>query len=458
MHFDTRTVFSPSPPPREERAGERRPMFTWFESPRPSPLPAWAGRGSCFLWVRASRCTRKTGLVLLALFLLRGVVHADTNTANQVSAISAMDAIKLTGSQNIEDAFVNILNNPDAVNALTYGLTNTLLQTSQSNALLGFINDLNLRPKVFQTKGAADNAVLGLEYNFQKSLANRVLFDTTPHPMGISLTLDASGDVATDASKNPNNLLESGGSLHLFQGIGGISPMVRRDTNFFAVINKAQHDAGEIPPSPNWRDDPRWKNSAQMVSKLIVPQLFYDIAAHGTLESDQQFKNKQYTYGCKVGIVYRDWTDQSAFTWMNLLDYPFAAIRWLTQEDKEFQPSGRAFPVIVGGIDAVDPSSDPQRLNIDPNKSVYPRTRLEVHFRTEALRLAQQDLWFSADFRYYQELGASQAIQNAGLDQQKFFVAKMDLPYKFNISYSIGKLPLDQKNDQVFAVGWAVNF
>jgi hypothetical protein len=400
----------------------------------------------------------KAALICLSLSILHSAVYADTNTASKVKVGLALEAITLSGYTNVQIAFTNILNNPDAFNALIYGLNHTLLQTSQTNALLGFINDLHLRPKVFQTKGAADNAVLGFEYDFHKSLANRVLCDTTLHPMGVSLTLDASGDVAADASKNPNNLLESGGSLHLFQGLGGISPMIKRDTNFLSALDEVQTAAGEIPPSANWHDDPRWIDSAQMVTKLIVPQFFYDIAAHGTLESDQQFKNKQYTYGCKVGIVYRDWRDQSIFTWMNFLDYPFAAIRWLTQEDKKFQPSGRAFPVVVGGIDAVDPSSDPDRLSIDPNKDVYARTRLEVHFKTRVFRFAQQDLWFSANFRYYQELGASQLIRNAGLSHQEYFVAKLDLPYKFNLSYSDGKLPMDQKNDQVFALGWSANF
>jgi len=38
--------FSPSPPPREERAGERRFDGSGFGSPLPGPLPARAGRGS----------------------------------------------------------------------------------------------------------------------------------------------------------------------------------------------------------------------------------------------------------------------------------------------------------------------------------------------------------------------------------------------------------------------------
>jgi uncharacterized protein YqjF (DUF2071 family) len=37
--------FSPSPPPKEERAGERRHHGFRLNSPLPSPLPVWVGRG-----------------------------------------------------------------------------------------------------------------------------------------------------------------------------------------------------------------------------------------------------------------------------------------------------------------------------------------------------------------------------------------------------------------------------
>ena len=66
--------------------------------------------------------------------------------------------------------------------------------------------------------------MLGLEYHFQKSIANRVFDDSWKNPMGISLAFEAQGDIAVEAKKNPNNLLETGAQLHLFQGIGGIDP------------------------------------------------------------------------------------------------------------------------------------------------------------------------------------------------------------------------------------------
>src|SRR5208282_4898121 len=42
---------------KEERAGVRSQCLQ-ARSPRPSPLPVWAGRGSCFRLVRVSSCTQ----------------------------------------------------------------------------------------------------------------------------------------------------------------------------------------------------------------------------------------------------------------------------------------------------------------------------------------------------------------------------------------------------------------
>ncbi|HEX5176883.1 MAG TPA: hypothetical protein VFV83_07640, partial [Chthoniobacteraceae bacterium] len=282
--------------------------------------------------------------------------------------------------------------------------------------------------------------------------------ESSRHPMGVAITLEARGDVAAEAAKNPHNFLESGGSLHLFQGRGGINPAFQNDDAFLTALDNAQTAAGEIAAAPNWRSDPRWINSARMVSTNLAPQFFWDLAAHGTLESDQKFSHKQYSYGLKLGLVYRDWTDQHWSTKFNLLDYPFAALRWLSKTEDDFQLSVRAIPVIVAGVDAVSPAANSTRLAVDPDSSVYPRSRIELQFRTRALRWKVEDLWFSANFRYFQEFGASAPLRAAHLDASEYFSAKLDLPYHFNVSYSTGKLPLDQSSSQVYALGWSLNF
>jgi hypothetical protein len=357
--------------------------------------------------------------------------------------------------KNLGDALTSILREPDMQNSVLRNITNLLWQSDQSNELLGFLNDLNLRPKVFHAQNTSDEAVLGVEYNFSKSIANRVFFESSKNPLGLSFNLEAKGNVAMNAKKNPEDFLQTGGALHLFQGFGGISPLIPSGKEWFGARDEATTAAGDIPPSPNWRDDPRWRKSAEMIKNFIIPQLFYDVSAHATLESDQQFHDKQYIYGGQLGVVYRDWKDSSPVRWLNLLDYPFAFLRMFKGE---FSPSGRAFPALIAGIDSVDPSENDTRLAIDPSKKPYARARFEVAFKTKAIERKQQDLYFSASYRRFQELSPSSSIKGSNLDVQDYFVMKMDLPMHFNVSYSTGKLPIDRKDDQVYALGWDFKF
>ena len=69
-----------------------------------------------------------------------------------------------------------------------------------------------------------------------------------------------------------------------------------------------------------------------------------------------------------------------------------------------------------------------------------------------------EQLYFSAGFRWFHELNASRAIKTAGLDHTDFLVLKLDLPYRFNLSYATGKLPLDTDSDQTYALGWSLQF
>jgi len=396
------------------------------------------------------------------------VAAAQTNSAPGTDLLSARDVpAKLAefvlendraSLTNIGHAFMALLNQPDAQSTFIRSVTNLLMQSDHTNELLGFINDLHLRPKVFHAKGAPDEAALGFEYDFSKALANRVYLESSAHPLGLSLNVEAKGNVAFTASKNPDDFLESSVSFHFFQGLGGINPLViEKGPKWFEARNEATKAAGEIPPSPNWRDDPRYIRSAEMIAHAILPQFFYDVRGHAMLESDQKFDNKQYVYGLQAGMVYRDWADTSWVRWLNFFDYPFALIRSIDQRIP-IEPSGRALPVILGGVDLVDPSGNDARLDVDPDEDAFPRGRFEVTFKTLAIRLRNQDLWFSASYRYFQEFGASSLIRHADLDSQNYFVLQMDLPYHFNVSYSNGRLPLDNDDDEVYALGWKLNF
>lgn len=391
--------------------------------------------------------------IRLTVVSLLGVIVL-TASAPSTRAQANTNSVPLN---RVPAAVLRALGNQDAFNALAQPLMQRVLQTAHTNALLGFLNDWNLRPKFFHAPdGASDDAMLGLEYHYQKSIANRVFDDSWKNPMGISLAFEAQGDIAVEAKKNPNNLLETSAQLHIFQGIGGIDPTY---SNSDAAKAEFQRELMQNIQDKEFASG-RGKAYNEMARKLtehMAPQLFWDLEGHATLEADQQFHDKQWAYGGKLSFAFRDWRAQSTAGWFNVFDYPFAAIRWLVEKE-EFQPSGRVFPSVVLGLDLVDGSDNGTRIAIDPDTDAFPRGRAELAFKTRALRWQERPLYFSAAYRYFQEFSASNAIKAADLDRSEYFVMRMDLPYRFNLSYAAGKLPLDQDNDQVYAIGWALNF
>ena len=402
------------------------------------------------------------GTLFIALLMLGGGAGfaQPTNDSPAPGPVSTHTLLNLTNGvalNKVPKGILRALDDEDVFKSLAVPLTTTILQTDHTNALLGFINDWHLLPKFFHARdGVADDAVLGFEYHYKKSLANRVFDETWQNPMGVSLAFEAQGDIAVEAKKNPNNLLETSGELHLFQGLGGIDPAYRNSQEAAAEFQRELLKNIQDPEFQNQRGK-AYEATARKMTAHITPQLFWDLQAHATLEADQQFHDKQWAYGGKLSLAFRDWKSDSRVGWFNVLDYPFAAIRWLVDKE-EFQPSGRVFPSVVVGLDLVDPSDNDSRLAVDPDSDAFPRGRLELAFKTRVFRWQQRPLYFSAAFRYFQEFGASSAVKAAGLDRSDYFVARLDLPYRFNISYANGKLPLDADNDQVYAIGWALNF
>ena len=391
--------------------------------------------------------------VRLAVMSLLGVIVL-TATAPSARAQATTNSVPLN---RVPAAVLRALGDQDVLNSLAQPLMQRVLQTAHTNALLGFINDWNLRPKFFHAPdGASDDAVLGLEYHYQKSIANRVFDESWKNPMGISLAFEAQGDVAVEAKKNPNNLLETSAQLHLFQGIGGIDPTYSNSDAARAEFQRELMQNIQDKEFASGRGH-AYNAMARKLTEHMTPQLFWDLAGHATLEADQQFHDKQWAYGGKLSFAFRDWRAQSAAGWFNVFDYPFAAIRWIVEKE-DFQPSGRVFPSVVLGLDLVDGSDNGARIAIDPDTDAFPRGRAELAFKTRALRWQERPLYFSAAYRYFQEFSASSAIKAADLDRSEYFVMRMDLPYRFNLSYATGKLPLDQDNDQVYAIGWALNF
>lgn len=383
------------------------------------------------------------GALALAL-----VVMAQDPTTTTNAAASAPPA----ASAPIPGLIAKELPRHDRIDEVAGALTTRLWDKKEDiNPVLSLLSDWNLRPKIYQSTGAdGDHPGIGLEFEYKKALASHVINPTARNPAGLSLTIEARGDLAVNAEENPNDLIEAGASFNLFQGIGGIDPT-------YKPSREAQKALQDQITAAARGDETARKLAVKEFTSHMRPQFFYDVSGHGKIETDQKFKDRQYVFGGAVALVFRDWRQSSDVGYFNILDYPFAAIRSFANNEP-FAPSGRTFPSLVVGVDQIDPSDNDARLAIDPSDDLFTRLRIEAAFKTPFMQWKDDTLFFRATYRHFQELDPSTAIRAAKLHRSQFFVAVLDLPLNFNVSYSTGKLPLDQTNDNVYAVGWTLNF
>src|SRR6266542_2308216 len=117
---------------------------------------------------RLSR-TWTTAMLALAAFARLGISADATNTTSQPAEI----ATKTAGTNSIPlktvpDFVLKGLAQEDVFNSLADPLLKKIFDSKDpENGLLQFLRDLNIRPKVFQSKGGGSNDTsLGLEFDY----------------------------------------------------------------------------------------------------------------------------------------------------------------------------------------------------------------------------------------------------------------------------------------------------
>jgi hypothetical protein len=393
---------------------------------------------------------------------------AFSSPAVETNAIRLED-LALMAPEELKTMLHEAKSSADIYNAASHMLQDFIFaKDSNTNSYLQIIKDLNINFKVFDADTTGGDAGLGFSYAFDRALAGRTINPAAENPLGISFALHAKGNVAFDHKDNPDDFLESGGKIHLFQSIGGWEPMVNQElvpqvgadgkTNWITttqvLINKLDLSMNEAQRAT----DPMWQEFFRFIDQNSKMQVLWDFAGNFALESNQSFSEKQYAYGAQAGLLLRAWNPTSPWARWNILDFPFAAIRFLTRADENWSPSGQALPSFVAGVDLISPTQDTARFTADPDEGTYPRFRGEVALKSRLTRWKENDIWVSMSYRRFQEIGPSDAIRAANLDATDYFAAQIDLVYGLNLSYSTGRLPFDHESDRVLAVGWKLNF
>lgn len=397
----------------------------------------------------------------LAFVSAAAQAEAVTNTFKPVSEL--METPESVAILPFSDSILDSLREPDVLNTILDRLTTPIFGSeSSTNSFHGLLKGLDIQFKAFNASQPGEDVGLGVEYTFVKSFVGKELRSDPMTPISMSFDVHAFGNVAFDQDRNPDDFLDTGASLHLFGSKGGFEP-IADEAEWTAWAATQQERILELSQFEGTEEEldqhPLWRAFEADVQRRLSTQFFWDVKGNFALESNQDFSQKQLAYGLHFGGVIRAWNDDSAWAAFNVFDWPFAALRYLTGADpKGFHPSGQAIPVLLGGIDLVDPVDNDERFAADPDEDAFPRVRFEAAFKTKVARVLNREVWFSASYRYFHELNASSAIRTADLDTFHYFAAALEFLGGFTVTYSTGKLPLDGNDDSVLALGYRFQF
>lgn len=366
---------------------------------------------------------------------------------------------------SVEERITTALQDTETVNATLQPLVKKV------QARLGFLDDLNIELKWFNAGDDEQNPSLGVAYHLGTKIDSWNLgkeeCGEVCTRIGADLDFDARGNVAFQQEDNPEDFLDTKLALELFGSHGG--PQIQDDT-WAATYRKLGEDLANAATQEEV--DEVQRKIHQHVRDALDDQFFADLAARVSYEANQDFSAQQLVYGARLGTEIKGWSDLYATSYgdtnwlsrINLPDYPFAALRFLTKtgdcgdDSRCFVPRGVTFPSALASLVLVDPQDDEERKMAGGNLTPFPRFDVELNFKTLAMTLFETDLYFSANFRFYQEIGADDSVQDADLDQFDYFMATLGPSAGPFVRYAHGKLPFDQRTEDVIEVGLKADF
>ncbi|AHF17023.1 hypothetical protein [Niabella soli] len=390
--------------------------------------------------------------ILSFLVIISAVLSANSQEAMSNQQINRL-VMTLKAANKKEDEIKTILNgiikDPDLYNTLWQDF---LKQSyTNKNKKFQFLDDLNIAFKTFQSKDSTTTS-LGFSYDFNFDYAKFIEKDKSriSHTLGLS----AKGNVAFNKRANPNNLLETKVFYNYAAFIGGV--IKQHDTSVFSELNDIETKLVKIKDMKSKEAIALWDEFGDKLK--LSNQYYYGIGPKFAFEATQDFSKTQFTPGITIDLGAKAWNKKNILSKLNILDYPFALIRLITGTDKSFTVYGATIPTVQLTLDYVIPSNDSTRRKLIGNLNPFPRFKFETSFRTFISRIRKENIFFNADYRFYQELAAPAAIKNSNFSSANYFVMALQSTSGMFVSYASGKLPFDARNDQVYSIGFSYKF
>jgi hypothetical protein len=338
-----------------------------------------------------------------------------------------------------------VVDNPDLYNDVWQQFLSQI--TSKNDKAWKLLNDLNIKFKTFQSVNNS-NSSLGFSYNFNYNYTNAIKKENSQISNTISLKFN--GNVAFDRIANPNDFLDASINYSFSRFTGGVA--TANSTEDATKLTNIAIKLASITDLSSPEAIALFQERNQYLK--YSDQYYFAINPRFSLESNQDFSKKQFVYGGDLQLGAKAWNDDSVLAKLNFLDYPFALVRMMTGIDEEFTPYGSTFPTALIGVDYVNPVNDTQRQAIVGNLNSFERLNIESSFKTFVTKVQSENVFFSANVRYYKEIDASALIKAANLDEHFYFVMALESSTGFYVSYAKGKLPFDVISDEVYAIGF----
>ncbi len=318
-----------------------------------------------------------------------------------------------------------------------------------------FLKGLSIEPVVLQPE--KQDPIFGMRYSLKKQYDPADMISKNKDLM-VMFDLDINGLIAAEEGENPEDFQSGKLSLFAFQTLGGdISEDYEPDETTHKNFNIYTLKLAEFTDPDELLISPEREAFFQLVRDNLTPQFYWDLAVNAGYEADQRFKTSQFAVGVSAQFELKAWSRHSAWSALNLLDYPFAFARLLFGYDKDWSPRGASWPTIRFGFDRVTPTDGDPRENFGETDDFW-RTNTEISFSTPLASIGGELYTLNMNWRFHRELDARRSIRNANLHQYSYFTLAVRSSAGLVLSYAKGRLPFDRKDDEVYGVGYQLNF
>jgi hypothetical protein len=390
----------------------------------------------------------KQFIIITTCIVAMGKLNAQDNSINNLEDFKTkLSLLSDFVEKNKFKTVANlILNDPQLYNQVW----NKVYGSLRDEKNLAPLKNLMIEFKTFQLQDS-NKTSLGFSYAWNYDINKARNADYTRS--SFVANANVSGNVAFKKENNPNDFQEAKLSLGQIGFLGGI--VRKADSTQARKLNTIRQQLAGIDNKDELKNSPLWEELTTAMG--ISNHYHYAINANGGWEGTQDFSKSQVTFGMQGRLSAKAYANTNLLARLNILDYPFALIRYLIGTDKNLEPYGAALPLITLGIDRVKPEKDSARKQLLNDANAFTRFRFETTFRTLIADIDNMPLHFNAAFRFFKELNAPTIIRNANLDSFHYFTCSVTGNNTYFISYSYGKLPFDRNNNAVYAMGFKLN-